>query len=206
MCRPVGYRSGSVLFYGIFWRWQKNRPLIHKKYKITVKYLLFICYNFIKYVQKRMILSMNGNVIVTIKGLEYEPDGSAGEEIETCQPGVYKFLQKKHIITYEEPCEGNPRESVHNLLKINEDTVSILRRGQIDANMVFKEGYHHSGTYGIAYGASSLPFDIKTSHLAIAEDTDCINIEINYSLGLGNSYVSRRTVCINIHSAGILPD
>ena len=149
---------------------------------------------------------MNQNVLVTIRGTENEYGTTPGTEIETIQPGIYNFMQDKHIITYEEPCEGNPGESVHNLLKINEDTVSILRRGQIDTNMVFKEGYRHSGTYGIAYGASSLPFDIKTSHLAIAEDTDCINIEINYSLGLGNSYISRRTVCINIHSAGIWPD
>lgn len=147
---------------------------------------------------------MEKDVIVTIKSLEYEPDGSAGEEIETSQPGVYKFLQGKHIITYEEPCGGNPGEFVKNLLKISENTVSILRRGQIDTNMVFKEGYYHSGTYGIAYGASSLPVGIKTSYLAIVEDTDCINIEINYSLGFGNSYMSRHTVCINIHSTGVL--
>lgn len=148
---------------------------------------------------------MDKNVIVTIKGLEYEPDGSAGEEIETCQPGVYKLLQGKHIITYEELYDGNPGEFVKNLIKINEKTVSILKRGQISTQMVFKEGYHYSGTYGIAYGASSFPVDITTSHLAITEDTDCINIEISYSLGLGNSYISSRTVCINIHSAGILP-
>ncbi|MCI8746472.1 MAG: DUF1934 domain-containing protein [Lachnospiraceae bacterium] len=149
---------------------------------------------------------MDKNVIVTIKGLEYEPDGSAGEEIETCQPGVYKFLQGKHIITYEELCDGNTGEFVKNLIKIDKNTVSILKRGQISTQMVFKEGYHYLGTYEIAYGASSFSVDITTSSLTITEDTDCINIETSYSLGLSHNYISRRTVCINIHSAGVLPD
>ncbi len=147
---------------------------------------------------------MDKNVIVMVKGLEYETDGSPGEEIETCQPGVYKFMQDKHIITYEELCDGRPGVSVHNLLKISKGAVSILKRGQIDADMVFKEGYHHLGTYCIDYGAYSFPVGITTSHLAIIEDTDCINIEISYNLELGNNYVSRRTVCINIRSADVL--
>ncbi|MCI9077772.1 MAG: DUF1934 domain-containing protein [Lachnospiraceae bacterium] len=149
---------------------------------------------------------MNKDVIVTLKGLEYQPDGSGVEEIETCQPGIYKFMQDKHIITYGEPCDGNPGESVQNLLKISEGTVSILKRGQIATNMVFREGYHYSGTYGIDYGAFSFPIDIVTSHLVIIENTDCMNIEISYSLEIGNNYISRRTVCINIRSAGVLPD
>ncbi len=90
---------------------------------------------------------MDKNVIVMVKGLEYETDGSPGEEIETCQPGVYKFMQDKHIITYEELCDGRPGVSVHNLLKISKGAVSILKRGQIDADMVFKEGYHHYRRY-----------------------------------------------------------
>ena len=146
---------------------------------------------------------MDKNVIVTVKGLEHEHDGSPGEEIETCQPGIYKFMQGKHIVTYEEPCEENPGVSVQNLLKISEGTVSILKRGQTSADMVFKEGCHHSGTYGIAYGGFSFPVYIMTSHLVIEEDTDCINIQIDYSLDFGHSYISRRTVCINIRSTCI---
>lgn len=148
---------------------------------------------------------MDKNVIVTLKGLEHEPDGSPGEEIETSQPGIYKFMQGKHIITYEESCEENSGASVRNLLKIGEGAVSILKRGDTSADMVFKEGYHHSGTYGIAYGVSSFPVDIVTSHLAIMEDTDCINVEIRYILELGHNYISRHTVCINIRSADVLP-
>lgn len=147
---------------------------------------------------------MDKDVIVTIKGLERGLDGSLDGEIETCQPGVYKFMQGKHIITYDEPCEESPGVFIQNMLKISRGSVSIIKRGQTATRMVFKEGYHHSGQFIIDYGAYSLPIIIVTSHLVITESTDNINIQTDYSLKFHNGYISSRTVCINIRSAGVL--
>ena len=148
---------------------------------------------------------MDKNVIVTIKGLEHGADGIPGGEIETCQPGVYKFIQGKHIITYDEPCEENPEVSVQNMLKISHGSFSIIKRGQTATSMVFKEGYHHSGLFVIDYGAYSLPIIIVTSRLVITESTDNINIQADYNLEFDNGYVSSRKVCINIRSVCVLP-
>lgn len=146
---------------------------------------------------------MNQNVLVTIRGTENEYGTTTGTEIETIQPGIYNFMQDKHIITYEEPCDGPDLDSksfVKSLLKITSGSVSLIKRGQTSSDMVFKKGYHHSGIYKTAGGSLSLPIDIITSELVVTEDTDCIDIYINYSLEIGHSYTSMHTIYINIHS------
>lgn len=146
---------------------------------------------------------MNQNVLVTIRGTENEYGGTPGTEIETIQPGIYNFMQDKHIITYEEPCGGSTqssRLSVKNLLKITPGSVSLIKRGQVSVDMFFKKGYHHPGIYKIASGSLSLPIDIITSELMVTEDMDCIDIYINYSLETGHSYTSMHKIYINIHS------
>lgn len=146
---------------------------------------------------------MDQNVLVTIRGTENECNGNPSTEIETIQPGIYNFMQNKHIITYEEPCDGSAQSSplfVKNLLKITPGSVSLVKRGHTSSDMFFKKGHHHSGIYKTAGGSLSLPIDIITSELVIKENTDCIDIYINYSLGFGNSYTSMHKIYINIHS------
>ncbi|MFG6328558.1 MAG: hypothetical protein K1W06_03665, partial [Lachnospiraceae bacterium] len=41
MCRCVGYRSGSVPLYGIFWLCHRNRSFLYK-HRITGNYLMFM--------------------------------------------------------------------------------------------------------------------------------------------------------------------
>lgn len=146
---------------------------------------------------------MNPNVLVTVKGLQHEYGETSPTEIETIQPGTYKSIQDKHIVIYEEPCDYNGQSSqsyITNLLKISPGSVSLTKRGHTSVDMFFKKGHHHSGTYETAYGALSLPVDIITSSLEITENTDCIDIKINYSLEFDHSYISSHTIYINIHS------
>lgn len=146
---------------------------------------------------------MDKNAIITIKSLEYDGyTGTPGTEIETIQPGVYKYIHDRHIITYEEPYDDtihDPSMSTKNLVKINSDSVSITRRGQTCTDMFFKKDYHYSGIFETAGGALSIPIDIITSKLDIKENTDCIDIQLSYSLELSHSYISMHTICINVH-------
>lgn len=146
---------------------------------------------------------MDTNVIITIKSLEYDGyNGTPGTEIETIQPGIYKYIHGRHIIIYEEPCDDtiqNPSLFTKNLVKISSDSVSITRRGQTCADMFFKKDYHYSGTFGTDGGTLSIPIDIITSDLNIKENTGCIDIQLSYSLELSHDYISMHTIYINIH-------
>ena len=45
---------------------------------------------------------MNKKVLVTVRGLQHEYRNCPDTEIQTIQQGIYKHIQDKHIITYEE--------------------------------------------------------------------------------------------------------
>lgn len=146
---------------------------------------------------------MDKNAIITIKSLEYDGYNKIpGTEIETIQPGIYKYINGSHIITYDEPYDDkiyDPSMSTKNMIKVSHDSVSITRRGHNCADMLFKKDYHYSGTFKTMGGTFSIPIDIITSSADIKENTDCIDIQLNYSLELNHDYISMHTICINIH-------
>ena len=51
---------------------------------------------------------MNKKVLVTVRGLQHEYRNCPDTEIQTIQQGIYKHIQDKHIITYEELSGGFP--------------------------------------------------------------------------------------------------
>ena len=61
MRRCVCHRSESVLLYGIFWFWHKNRPFLHKQ-RITGNYLMFR--GFIMY--KRYLYSLFIHAVILL--------------------------------------------------------------------------------------------------------------------------------------------
>lgn len=144
---------------------------------------------------------MNTKVLITIKGIQHEFEDIFDTGIQTIQPGIYKQVLDKHIITYEELSEktdGGSPFSVKNILKISPDSVSLTKHGQISTDMFFKEGYHHSGVYETSFGTLQAGF--ITSKLSIVEKADSIDIQIDYSLELNYNHISDCTVFINIHS------
>lgn len=144
---------------------------------------------------------MNKKVLVTIRGLQHEYRNCPDTEIQTIQQGIYKHIQDKHIITYEElsgeTSEGAPMP-VKNILKINGDSISLSKRGHTSTDMFFKKGHHHSGFYETPYG--TLQTGIVTSYIDIKEEPDSIDIQIDYELEFNHSHISGYTIYINIHS------
>jgi len=146
---------------------------------------------------------MNKDVLIKIKGLQHEYTNIYGNGVQTIQRGQYKKVSGRHIVTYEElPGSSGitPGTPVKNLLKIDPDagSVSLTKRGQTSTDMLFKEGYYHTGIYETAFGTLQAGF--ITSRLVITEEADCINIQIDYGLELNYSHISDCTVYINICS------
>ncbi len=144
---------------------------------------------------------MNSKVLITIKGIQHEFEDIFDTGIQTIQQGIYKQVSGKHIVTYEELSEednGGSPSTVKNMLKIDSDSVSLTKHGQISTDMLFKEGYYHLGVYETPFGTLQAGF--ITSKLSISEELDSIDIQIDYGLELNYSHVSDCTIFINIHS------
>lgn len=144
---------------------------------------------------------MNSKVLVTIRGVQHEFEEIFDTGIQTIQQGTYRQVSGKHIITYEEPAgeaSVSSQSTIKNILKISSGSVSITKHGETAIDMLFKEGYYHSGMYETQFGTLQAGF--ITSKLNITETADSIDIQIDYGLELNYSHVSDCTVFINIHS------
>lgn len=140
---------------------------------------------------------MKENVIIKIHSTQY----ADGEEstIESTASGKYHAFPDMHSILYEEKAPDGDNENTvlsKNIMKIQEDKLTLIKKGLIDTEMVFQDGYTHLGAYQTPYGTFDMR--IHTKELYILLSPEQINISIRYALEFNGEHVSdcRMTICI----------
>ncbi len=124
-----------------------------------------------------------------------------GEEyqIQTKQPGVYKYLQGKHVIKYEEYPEDEPEGQVQAtrcILKIAEGTASLVKKGSIETQMVFQKNHSDRFLYDTPMG--SMNMYVHTSHVELEEQEDLLSLCIRYSLSINHTQTTDCTIQIDV--------
>ncbi len=121
------------------------------------------------------------------------------ETMETVYIGHYKQLAGKHIITYDEffEEEGTSPSKSTNLMKIDENSVQITKKGAITTKMQFEKGKKHLDMYQTPYGNFELA--IQTEQLSIQITGQTIEAEISYYLSLNGAAVSKCNIHIEIN-------
>ena len=145
---------------------------------------------------------MNNNVLVTVHGLQHETDDKEG--IQTKQTGSYRLVAGKHVISYKEyfKDENTGKDAIiSNLLKISDDTITLTKRGATNTEMTFKEGTTHTTFYETPFGSMQMRLD--TTRVDINEQTDRIEISIDYGLDMNYSHISDCTITLIIESLGL---
>ena len=139
---------------------------------------------------------MTKDVIVSIKGLQFESDGD--EPVEVISVGQYYYKNEKHYILYEEIIEdeqGNS-EVTKNTIKISKDTMEILKKGVNNTHMVFERNKKNLTYYNTPFG--QLIIGIDTTGFKVIEDDNAIGVKIRYNLEINYSHVSDCEIVIKI--------
>ena len=88
---------------------------------------------------------MTKDVLVTISGLQFEPGVSeTPEPVEVTCPGTYYKKNGKHYVMYEEIIEGFSGVT-KNTLKLQQDSLDIMKRGVSNVHMVFEKNKKKHG-------------------------------------------------------------
>lgn len=106
--------------------------------------------------------------------------------IEVVTPGKYYKKGEKYYAIYEES-ELSGMEGTTTILKIGQDEFTIIRKGTIDAKMVFKNQFKDHILYSTPQGALGLSMDILHVKIDVNDHGGLVYANYNLNLGEGQS-------------------
>ncbi len=139
---------------------------------------------------------MNRDVIISIIGQENPLDEKPDNAIELVTSGRYYKKGDKYYLSYQETEVTGFDDNTTTTLKIDGDTVTMTRFGQVNTHMVFRRGERHMGHYETPYGSFTvgvLPDDVDVN----IEDSGG-DIRIKYLLEIDNNTKATHDLHLNI--------
>ena len=106
-------------------------------------------------------------VLLTIEGRQYY-DGQTPDVIELTTEGTMEFCNGGWDISYEES-EMTGMAGVTTTLRVESDTVKLIRSGAVRWEMVFQKGVNHQSLYQMDVGAMMLTVCARQIDVQITE-------------------------------------
>ena len=115
---------------------------------------------------------MTKDIMLRISGVQF-PDGEENsEEMEVITSGSYFEKDGRHYIKYDEVQEDS-NEVIRNLLKIENGSLELTRRGMTNVHMVFEKDKKSESYYDTPFGRFLV--GISATHLDVSEKEDSID-------------------------------
>lgn len=137
---------------------------------------------------------MDRDVLISIKGLQFENDMDSGE-IETITKGEYYKRGGSHYVIYEELTEGH-EEPTKNIIKIREHELDLTKRGLVNTHMVFEEHKKNMTNYATPFG--DIIIGIDTKRVGMREQEKRMTVSVDYSLEVNYEFLSDCTITMEI--------
>lgn len=121
------------------------------------------------------------------------------QEYVDCQPDEISLITKgalyekngKYYIKYEES-ELYENKTTYTTLKVEKNSVTMIRNGENPTNMFFKENEHHIGLYNTIAGSYTLGIKTHKIRNEINENGGILefdyDVELNYQLSGKNTF------------------
>lgn len=143
---------------------------------------------------------MTKDVLVSIRGMQFmgideEPD----EPIEIMTGGNYYFRNGSHYVKYEEVFEGFDG-TTSNLVKIRPSCIEVHKKGAANVHMIFEENKKNITYYETPFG--KIQMGLSTTQIAVTEEEERMQVRIEYTLDMNDSYVADCTLDMKISSRG----
>lgn len=138
---------------------------------------------------------MTRSVLISITGTQIS--GGDQEEVEMLTTGDYFFKNGKHYILYEE-IEEDSRQITKNTIKIDGDSMDIMKKGNINTHMVFQKDKKNLSCYMIPFG--ELTVGIHTSEVHVEKEEDTLTANIRYALDINYEHVSNLSITVEVRS------
>lgn len=140
---------------------------------------------------------MTQEVLLTLKGLQFDQREEESGQIETVVVGDYYKKNDKHYVIYEEMVEGFAQPT-KNRLKFSDHMLELSRSGLVNVHMVFQENKKNLTNYNTPFG--QILIGIDTKKIKIEEEKDSIVVDVEYALDINYEFLADCHITINIAS------
>lgn len=130
---------------------------------------------------------------VTIKIVGLQVVEETGDTVETMVPGKHYIKGGKHYLLYDEIDPDNG-ETTKNTIKFTDSYAEVIRKGTVNARLVFEEGKNNQSIYSTPFG--ELLVEVLTKDIKVKESETDVNLNIDYELYANNSKVSDSNIDI----------
>lgn len=138
---------------------------------------------------------MDKNVIISIKGVQTSPN-EPPDVIELVTEGVLSDHGNQHYtLTYQES-ELTGLEGTQTTFHIDPETISLLREGSINSQMVFQLGRRHLSLYKTPFGDMSVGINTRRLHSDLTDTGG--EIQISYAMEIDHAATGENSFFIQV--------
>lgn len=126
---------------------------------------------------------------------EQTVDGET-DRVEVLTAGQFIKKRDHFYIGYKEYDEENPQDWSDNLIKVEDNVVTIRRKGQYGSHLMLERGRRHQCIYSTVAGDMSIGVFTKTLENRLHEKGG--TLEVSYTLDFNTDLVSENRFTIKI--------
>lgn len=134
------------------------------------------------------------NYLISIIG-EQKLDGES-DKVEVLTAGNYIMKNGHCYIGYKEYDEDNPSEHFDNLIKVEDNLVTIIRKGPMQSRLMLEKGRRHQCLYQTVAGDLMIGVFTKTLKNMLNEKGG--TLEVSYTLDFNTDLVSENSFKIKV--------
>jgi len=134
------------------------------------------------------------DVMITVNSRQEHPDKDA-DVFNFITEGVYYKEDGNYYITYNES-HLTGMDGTTTTLKIEPDSVTLIRSGNVSSLMVFKKGRRHTSEYSTEYGTFEV--GVTAQKVSVNMDDSGGNIDVEYFIEVNNQLTSFTTLNVKV--------
>lgn len=136
----------------------------------------------------------NEKYLISIIG-EQRLDGES-DRIEVLTGGNYIMKNGHSYIGYKEYDESSPNDCYDNLIKVEENMVTITRKGPMRSQLMLEKGRRHQCIYQTVAGDLTIGVYTKTLKSTLGKNGG--TLEVSYTLDFNTDLVSENSFKITV--------
>ena len=140
---------------------------------------------------------MEKEVVISIRGTQQYAD-SDPDTIELVTQGRLQREGESYTLSYQES-ELTGLEGTLTTIQVEGEQVTLMRAGEVNAQMVFQEGRRHLSMYNTPYGAMAI--GVNTRRLLADLNDHGGDIEIDYAIEVDHAIAGRSIFQIRVKEA-----
>lgn len=138
---------------------------------------------------------MTKEVLVAIKGLQFDASSDEETNIETFNVAEYFEKNNSRYVIYEEVEEGTAA-STKNIIKFKDNVMELTKKGVVNVHMVFEENKKNMSNYATPYGDILIGIDARK--VSLSEEENRIQMNVDYALEVNYEHLADCKITVDI--------